>query len=59
MRGYGLSILQRAAGFQIGGDARGAEGVWQPILARMPSSAARRWIMRQASTRFIAMVVSV
>ena len=26
-----------------------ARKVWQPILARVPSSAARRWIMRQAS----------
>ena len=36
-----------------------ARKVWQPILTRVPSSAARRWIMRQASTRFIAFTVSV
>ena len=33
-----------------------ARKVWQPILARVPRSAARRWIMRQASTRFIGFV---
>jgi hypothetical protein len=27
MRGHGLRVLQRAAGFQIGGDAGGAEGM--------------------------------
>ena len=27
MRSHGLRVLQRAAGFKIGGDARGAEGV--------------------------------
>ena len=36
-----------------------ARKVWQPILARVPSSAVRRWIMLQASTRFIAVTVSV
>ena len=33
-----------------------ARKVWQPILTRMPSSAARRWIMRHASTRFIGLL---
>jgi hypothetical protein len=27
MRSHGLRVLQRAAGFKIGGDARGAEGM--------------------------------
>jgi hypothetical protein len=36
-----------------------ARNVWQPILTRVPRSAARRWIMRQASTRFIGFSVSV
>jgi len=58
VRRHDLRVLQSAAGFEIGGDARGAK-VWQPILARVPSSAARRWTMRQASTRFMAVAVSV
>ena len=41
-RGDGLRVLERAAGLEIGGDARGAEGVAAALLARMPSSAARR-----------------
>jgi hypothetical protein len=36
-----------------------ARKVWQPILTFMPSSAARRRIMRQASTRCIAVAASV
>jgi hypothetical protein len=28
-----------------------ARNVWQPILTRVPRSAARRWIMRQASVK--------
>src|SRR4051812_27711622 len=35
-----------------------ARNVWQPILIRLPSSAARRWIMRQASILFIGFSVS-
>ena len=27
MRGHGLRILKRSAGFKLGGDARGAEGM--------------------------------
>jgi hypothetical protein len=27
VRGHGLRVFQRAAGFEIGGDARGAEGM--------------------------------
>jgi hypothetical protein len=56
VRGHGLGVLQRAAGFQIGGDSL-ARKVWQPMLAGVPRSAARRWIMRQAS--FIGLSVSV
>ena len=36
-----------------------ARNVWQPILTRVSRSAARRWTMRQASTRFIALSVNV
>jgi hypothetical protein len=36
-----------------------ARKVWQPILARVPSLAAQRWITRPASTRFMAVAVSV
>src|SRR6202035_3454888 len=36
-----------------------ARNVWQPILTRVPRSAARRWIIRQASTRFIGFSVNV
>ena len=36
-----------------------ARNVWQPIRPFMPSSAVRRWIIRQASTLFIADSVSV
>ena len=35
-----------------------ARKVWQPILARVPSPAARRWIMRQALIRFIGLSLS-
>jgi hypothetical protein len=57
VRGHRLGVLQRAAGFKKGDDAR--RKVWQPILTRVPRSAARRWIMRQASTWFIGLSVSV
>lgn len=36
-----------------------ARKVWQPILTFMPRSDERRWIVRQASTRSIAVAVSV
>jgi hypothetical protein len=36
-----------------------ARKVWQPILTFMPSAVERRWIIRQASTRCMAVVVSV
>ena len=58
VRGHRLGVLQRAAGFEIGGDARGAEDIAADPGARA-EPAARRWIMRQASTRFIAVAVSV
>ena len=36
-----------------------ARNVWQPILTCVARSSARRWIIRQASTRFIGFSVSV
>jgi hypothetical protein len=36
-----------------------ARKVWQPILTFKPSSLARRWTMRQASTRCMAVAASV
>ena len=56
MRRHRLRVFQRAASFDVRGDARGA--VWQPIRTRAPRSAARRWTMRQASTRCIGVSVS-
>jgi hypothetical protein len=58
VRRHGLRVLQSAASLQIGGDAHGAEGMAADPNTRA-SSAARRWIMRQASTRFMAVAVSV
>jgi hypothetical protein len=58
VRGHGLSGFQRAAGFQIGRNSGGAEGM-AADPARVPRSVARRWIMRQASTRFMGLSVSV
>jgi hypothetical protein len=51
MRRHGLRVFQRAAGFEIGRDPRGAKG-----MAADPY--ARRWTMRQASTRCIGVSVS-
>ena len=57
MRGHGLGVLQRAAGFEVGGDAGCSKRVTtDPDLHAKP--AARRWIMRQASIRFIGFSVS-
>jgi hypothetical protein len=58
VRGHGLRVLQGAAGFKIGGDARGAEGMAADPASRAEFGGAA-WIMRQASTRFIGLSVSV
>jgi hypothetical protein len=48
VRRHGLGVFERASGFQIGGDSGCPEGV-----------ASRRWTMRQASTRCMAVAASV
>jgi hypothetical protein len=55
---HGLGVFECAAGFQVGRDASRVEGV-ASYFALKPRSAARRWIMRHASIRFIGVSVSV
>ena len=46
MRGHGLRVLQSAAGFEIGGDARGAEG-----MAACPGTSGERHAKRLCALR--------